>query len=97
MPLSWLRRPFRPHDFRGFECRQALKDDLNVPGGHRSSSDGLRSNTFRKLRQSREEVRLIRREGLEQRFLSVLTREERQLLDQLMSKLAATSLDLAED
>ncbi len=35
--------------------------------------------------------------GLEQRFLSVLSRDERRQLDQLMSKLAASSLDLAED
>jgi DNA-binding MarR family transcriptional regulator len=35
--------------------------------------------------------------GLEARFLSVLTRTERQTLDQLISKLSATSLDLGED
>jgi DNA-binding MarR family transcriptional regulator len=35
--------------------------------------------------------------GLEARFLSVLTRTERQTLDQLISKLSATSLDLGQD
>lgn len=35
--------------------------------------------------------------GLEQRFLSVLTRKEREALDQLVSKLSVTLLDLAKD
>ena len=35
--------------------------------------------------------------GLEQRFLSVLTKQEQQVLDQLLSKLSATSPGLGED